>query len=244
MMTLAAATVVVCAAISQPEGRVEAFPGVIVDYDAKAVELSGFVPVDAHQAKTPDVMIELIAEAHGVRDFEALVRVDAEARHAHAALLLLGLEPGSPGYLEAAGPEEPLRRVAPTGPEVTVRVRYEKAGEVIEEDPCEWVRNSETGQVFSELGPRFFFGGSSEREFAGERWYMARAEGTLVGLCTFGTALGGTETIGCTPVLSPHSDDGDPVWLAVNDRLPKFGTPVTLVVRPVEAEREKNPEDE
>lgn len=237
-MIVLASALIVYAAFAQPEGRAEAFPGLVVDYDARAIELSGFVPVDAHQEKTPDVMIELIAEAHGVRDFEALVRVHAEARHVHAGLLLLGLEPGSPGLIEAAGPDEPLRRVAPTGPEVTVRVRYQKEGEVVEEDPTEWVRNSETGQLFSELGPRFYFGGSSEREFAGEMWYMARAEGTLVGLCTFGTEKGGTETIGCTPVLSPHSDAGDPVWLAVNERMPKFGTPVTLVIRPVEVVEE------
>lgn len=243
-MIVLAGAVMVCVAAQQPEGRVEAFPGVVVDYDARAVEVSGFVPVDAHQEKTPDVMIELIAEAHGVRDFESLVRVDAEARQVHAALLLLGLEPGSPGYLEAAGPDEALKRVVPTGPEVTVRVRFERDGGVIEEDPAEWVRNSETGELFSALGPRFYFGGSSEREFAGEMWYMARAEGTLVGLCTFGTALGGTETVGCTPVLSPHSDDGDPIWFAVNERMPKYGTPVTLVIRPVEAEPEKNPEEE
>ena len=243
-MIVLASALIVRAALAQPEGRVEAFPGVVVDYGAGTVELAGFIPVDAHQEKTPDVMIELIAEAHGVRDFEALVRVHAEARHAHAALLLLGLEPGSPGFIEAAGPDEPLRRVAPTGPEVTIRVRSESDGQTIEEDPCEWVRNSETGRLFSELDPRFYFGGSSEREFAGEMWYMARAEGTLVGLCTFGTHRGGTETIGCTPVLSPHSDAGDPVWLAVSERMPKFGTPVTLVIRPVEVEPEKSPEDE
>lgn len=238
--------IVACAALAQPEGRVEAFPGIVVDYDARAVEVSGFVPIDAHQPSTPDVMIELIAEAHGVRDFEALIGLNAEARHVHAALLLLGLEPGSPGAIEAAGPDEPLKRTEPTGPELTVRFRFERDGETVTEDPAEWVKNSETGELFSELTPRFYFGGSSVRTFEGEEWYMARAEGTVVGLCTFGTELGGTETVGCTPVLSPHEDDGDPVWFAVNERIPPYNTAMTLVLTAVDepADEDANAEGE
>ncbi|MCA9273074.1 MAG: hypothetical protein KDA31_08520 [Phycisphaerales bacterium] len=241
MITAIAAAVL---ALLQPEpetertGRVEPFPGIVVDYDAKAVEVSGFVPIDAHQESTPDVMLELIAEAHGVRDFEALIRLNAEARQVHAALLLLGLEPGSPGYIEVVGADEPLKRVDPTGPELSVRFRYEKEGKTVIENPATWIKNSETGELFSERNPRFYFGGSSMRTFAGEEWYMARAEGTVVGLCTFGTELGGTETVGCTPVLSPHSDMGDPVWFAVNDRIPKFGTEMTLVLTAVEKKPE------
>lgn len=234
--------------LAQPEpetkGRVEAFPGIVVDYDARAVEVSGFVPVDAHQKKTPDVMIELIAEAHGVRDFEALIGLNAEARHVHAALILLGLEPGTPGSIEAVGPDEPLKRVDPTGPEISVRFRFEREGETVIEDPTTWVKDSSTGELFSARHPRFYFGGSSVREFEGEEWYMARAEGTVVGLCTFGTELGGTETVGCTPVLSPHSDAGDPIWFAVNDRIPAYNTPMTLVLSVVDEDaKEAEPEE-
>jgi len=225
-------------------GRIEPFAGIVVDYDARAVEVSGFVPIDAHQKSTPDVMIELIAEAHGVRDFEALIGLNAEARQVHAALLLLGLEPGSPGFLEAVGPDEPLKRVDPTGPELLVRFRYEKDGKTVTEDPATWVKNSETGELFSALKPRFYFGGSSIREFAGEEWYMARAEGTVVGLCTFGTERGGTETVGCTPVLSPHADMGDPIWFAVNDRIPPYNTEMTLVLSVLERPATQEVEDE
>ena len=108
----------------------------------------------------------------------------------------------------------------------------------VTEDPATWVKNSETGELFSALKPRFYFGGSSMREFAGEEWYMARAEGTVVGLCTFGTELGGTETVGCTPVLSPHADMGDPIWFAVNESIPEFGTEMTLVLSVVDEQKE------
>lgn len=225
----------------QPTGRVEAFEGVIVDFDARAVEVDGFVPVDVSHEDTPDVWIELIAEAHGVRDFEALISLNTEARNVHAALLMLGLEPGSPGRIDVDNTKEdqPLTRIDPTGPELTVRFRYEKEGETVTEDPTTWVHDPETGKVFSELNPRFYFGGSSFREFEGEEWYMARAEGTVVGLCTFGTSAGGTEIVGCTPVLSPHSDMGDPVWHAINERIPPYGTEMTLVLTVVEAEDKK-----
>lgn len=231
---------------AEPTGRIEPFAGVVVDYDTRSVEVEGFVPVDVSHEETPEIWIELIAEAHGVRDFEALISLNTEARHVHAALLMLGLEPGSPGRIEVdhEKPDSPLTKIDPTGPELSVRFRFERDGETVTEDPCTWVIDPETDTVFSDLEPRFYFGGSSFRTFAGEEWYMARAEGTVVGLCTFGTIQGGTETVGCTPVLSPHSDDGDPVWYTVNDRVPPYGTEMTLVLTAIEPEAESEPESE
>jgi len=232
----------------QPErtGTVEPFPGVVVDYDTRTVEVEGFVPVDVSHDETPDVRIELIAESHGVRDFEALISLNTDAKNIHAALLMLGIEPGSPGRIEVdqEAKDRPMTRVDPTGPELLVRFRFERSGETVIEDPTEWVFDPETDQIFSEIGPRFYFGGSSFREFAGQEWYMARAEGTVVGLCTFGTTAGGTETVGCTPVLSPHEDTGDPVWHTINGRIPPFGTKMTLLLTAVDVPTEdtgKNP---
>ena len=218
-----------------PTGRAEVFEGIVVDFDTKTVEVAGFIPVDAHQEATPEVNIELIAEAHGVRDFEALVRITPEARQVHAALLMLGIEPGSPGRIEGGG-DTPLKRIKPTGPELTIRVRLDRDGAEVIEDPTTWVVDLDTGKRFSEMKPRFFFAGSSFRKYAGEEWYMARAEGTLVGLCTFGTEAGGTETVGCTPVLSPQTETGDPYWIADADLMPEFGQEVTLLLSVAEAE--------
>lgn len=231
---------------TQPErtGRVEPFPGVVVDYDTQTVEVEGFVPVDVSHDETPEVRIELIAESHGVRDFEALISLNTDAKNVHAALLMLGIEPGSPGRIEIDQEAEnrPMTRIDPTGPELLVRFRFERDGETVTEDPATWVFDPETDQIFSELKPRFYFGGSSFREFAGKEWYMARAEGTVVGLCTFGTIDGGTETVGCTPVLSPHEDTGDPVWHTINERIPPFGTEMTLLLTVVEKPAEDEEE--
>lgn len=213
----------------QPEGRVDAFPGIIVDYDARAVELAGFVPVDAHSEETPDVIVEVVAEAGGVRDHEALVRIDAKARHVHAALLLLGLEPGTPGAILNDG-----SRREPEGPELIVTVRYETDGETIKESPLEWVHDPEAGTRLIEASPSFRFTGSSEREFDGTKYYMAEAEGVVVGLSTFGAGNAesavGIETVGMTPVYNPDIASGDPIWLADADRIPTFETQVTLVL--------------
>ncbi|GAB5496142.1 MAG: hypothetical protein Phyf2KO_12220 [Phycisphaerales bacterium] len=225
-----------------PTGRVEVFDGVVVDYDSRAVEVAGFMPVDVSHEETPDIMIELFAEAHGVRDFEALISLDTEARNVHAALLMLGLEPGSPGRIDVDHSKEgsPLKRVDPTGPELSVRIRYEKDGALVTQDPTKWVHDPETGQAFSDLKPRFYFGGSSFREFEGSEWFMARVEGTVVGLCTFGTIDGGTEIVGCTPVLSPHSDMGDPVWYTINELVPPYGTEMTLVLTVVNSDADED----
>jgi hypothetical protein len=218
--------------VAQPAGRVEPFPGVVVDYDARAVELAGFVPVDVHQPETPEVWIELIAEAGGLRDHEALVRLDAPARHVHAALLLLGLKPGRPGLLLNDG-----GRREPTGPRLTVAVLVQREDGITAEDPTSWVHLPETGERLSDRGPTFVFAGSGEREFQGQTVYMAEAEGVVVGLCTFGAGDPeqgvGIETVGMSPVLSPDAGSGDPVWLADPGRVPPFGARVTLVLSAV-----------
>ena len=218
---------------TQPEGRVDAFPGIVVDYDARAVELDGFVPIDAHSEETPDVIVEVIAEAGGVRDHEALVRIEAEARHVHAALLLLGLKPGSPGALLHDG-----TRLEPTGPQLAVTVRYEHADQTIEESPIEWVHDPEGDERLVDHDPRFVFAGSSEREFDGTVYYMAEAEGAVVGLSTFGSgdanSFVGIEIVGMAPVFNPDVASGDPVWLADADRVPHFETRVTLVLTEID----------
>ncbi len=227
---------IVAATLAQPEegpaGRVEAFPGIVVDFDARAIELAGFVPIDAHGEGTPEVIVEVIAEAGGVRDHEALVRIDAEARHVHAALLLLGLEPGSPGAILNEG-----GRLEPTGPTLAVTARYERDGERIDESPLEWVHDPQAGTRLVDRDPVLRFGGSSEREFNGERFYMAQAEGVVVGLSTFGFGdaddFVGVETVGLSPVFNPDVASGDPIWMADADRVPAFETRVTLVLTPV-----------
>ena len=227
---------VMLAALPQPEGRVDAFPGVVVDYDARAVELPGFVPVDAHSEATPEVIIEVIAEAGGVRDHEALVRIEAEARHVHAALLLLGLEPGTPGAILSDG-----SRAEPTGPGITVPVRFEQDARTIEQSPLEWVHDPEAGDRLLDTNPTFRFGGSSEREFNGENFYMAEAEGVVVGLSTFGSgdpdSFVGVETVGMVPVFDPDTASGDPIWMADPAHIPTFETKVVLVLTPVDQER-------
>ncbi|MEL6497357.1 MAG: YdjY domain-containing protein [Planctomycetota bacterium] len=228
-------------ASAQPEGRADAFPGIVIDYDARAVELTGFVPIDAHSEATPNVIVEAVAEAGGIRDHEALVRIDAEARHVHAALLLLGLEPGVPGAILADG-----TRAEPEGPEIIVTAKFERDGERIEEPPTEWVHDPETNTRLDDNRPVFRFGGSSEREFNGATFYMAEAEGVVIGLSTFGSgdadSFAGIETIGLAPVFSPDAASGDPIWMADPDRIPIFETPVTLVLTPAEPGAGDDPE--
>lgn len=228
---------ILAATLIQPEvalaGRVDAFPGVVLDYDARTIELVGVVPIDAHSEATPEVIVEVVAEAGGVRDHEALVRIEAEARHVHAALLLLGLEPGEPGAILKGG-----TRREPSGPELTVVARFERDGETISESPLEWVLDPQTERRLDGAETRFVFGGSSEREFNGATVYMAQAEGVVIGLCTFGSGdedeIVGVETIGMAPVFSPDLGSGDPVWMADAERIPEEGHAVTLVISPVE----------
>lgn len=221
--------VLLAVTVAQPAGRVEPFPGVVVDYDARAVELSGSVPIDAHRPETPEVPIEVIAAAGDTREHEALIRIEASARELHAALLLLGIEPGSPGLVLSDG-----SRSDPIGPAVTLEVRYARDDQPHAEDPASWVIDGDSGERLSDLGVSFVFAGSGERVFEGRAAYLADAEGVAVGLCTFGAGRRGdavgVETVGMRPVFSPDSGSGDPIWHADPARTPVFGTEVTLVL--------------
>lgn len=226
---------------AQPAGRVEPFPGVVVDFDARAVELTGSVPIDAHQPETPEVPIEVIAAAGDTREHEALIRISASSRELHAALLLLGLEPGAPGLILSDG-----SRADPTGPQITLLVRFDRNGRAHAEDPASWVVDDESGERLSDLGVSFVFAGSGERVFQGQSVYLADAEGVAVGLCTFGAGRPGeavgVETVGMLPVFSPDSGSGDRLWHADPARTPAFGTGVTLVLTaPPEAQTPSEP---
>ncbi|MEM8756459.1 MAG: YdjY domain-containing protein [Planctomycetota bacterium] len=212
------------AALSQP---LEPFPGITVDREANRIELTGRIAVEANSPETPEVVIEVIAEAGGVRDHEAIVTLDAGARQVHAALLLLGLEPGAPGRFSLDG-----ERIDPTGPPLTVELRYTADDEEHTIDPAAWIVDRETGESLADRSPRFVFGGSAERVFGAETVYMAEAEGAVVGLSTFGVGEPGSgiETVGMAPVMSPDSGSGDPIWIARPGALPPADTPVTVVL--------------
>lgn len=126
---------------------VDAFPHVRVNRAQKTVEFDGVVAWDFHDADAPRTELELLV-CLPMRDkeHESLVLSKAKGAHVHAALLMVGLEPGAPGRIEFGAadekdPEPGVKRVAPQGPEVAVEFVYTKSGKEVTDDARSWVRD-------------------------------------------------------------------------------------------------------
>lgn len=206
-------------------GLREAFPGVWVNAEARIVELDATVPIVTDDPEAPLVYLELVGCSPDTREHESLVMVPARPSHVHAALLLIGLEPGAPGAWRVV--EGRPDYVSPTGDAVRVEFVLERDGQTVVEPAHEWVRHARTGEGFPDRD--FVFAGSRFVTRAGVERYDADGTGCLIGLTTFGS-----EVVAWPEVISPESAVDEPVWVAHNERVPAFGTGVRVRIRPAE----------
>lgn len=210
------------------------FPHVRVDLASGTVEFDGIVPIDAHDPQAPRVDLELIACTPDTREHESLVVTRATASQVHAALLLAGLTPGTPGAVEIGA--DGARMIEPRGPGVDIRLRWkDQNGVEREAGPADWVVSWKDGSRPNLARGTFCFAGSrlvsrqDPRTGALAEVYDADGAGTLIGLATFGS-----ETIAWRTVYSPDSAISDPQWTADRTSVPPYGTAVTVTLRPIE----------
>jgi hypothetical protein len=211
-------------------------PGVLVDRTAQLVALDGTVVL------TQGFLEQLVCTP-STRVHESLVAIDASPRSVHAALLLVGLEPGAPGRWQEVADGEggwKVDRVGPSGPRVDVRVRWSDHGGTAQEAPIlEWVRRVDaTGDHDAPpataeglaLKGHLVFSGSRIRPNtpsmgAGEH-YVADLTGSVVGLVTFGD-----EVIAYDEVIADKVDIDPAAWVAWTERMPPEGTRVSVLIR-------------
>ena len=192
-----------------------------VRFDATAVIAEGF--------------LEQYVCTVGTREHESLFAFAGKASEIHAAMLLAGIEPGSPGHWRqvpaevgaASEDDARLELVAPRGDEVLITVILPSGAE----QPLPWfVRASPVapGAGTSEPPSRFVFAGSRfVRSVKAQReYYAADASGSLIGLVTFGD-----ETIGAVAVIPDQVEVSPAMWEVFVGRMPAPGTAVTIEVR-------------
>jgi hypothetical protein len=187
----------------------------IVEFDAVAVLEVGF--------------LEQLVCLAGTREHEALFAFDGKASDVHAALLLVGLEPGAPGHwreVKSGDGSQRIEEVAPRGPALDVAVVLPDGSE----RAIDWFVRAAPFSPDPDRKPptRFVFAGSRfERSTrTGAERYVADSSGSLVGLVTFGD-----ETIGCVDVIPDQAAVAAPVWEAWSERMPKPGTDVKIRLR-------------
>ncbi|MEM1444698.1 MAG: YdjY domain-containing protein [Planctomycetota bacterium] len=205
-------------------------PGLEIDLEA------GYVDLDATVIGHGCEWLELVATTSGGREHEALVTVDAKPSDLHVALLLLGLEAGTPQT--GVRGEDGWRIVPPTGPTVDLHfVLPAENGET--EDtvvPVEdWVfdRAAEATLTDTPNGGWMFTGSRfvrDERSPQEPEVYLADVNGTAVSLVHFGD-----ETIGRDTAVT-ESNDGQNLAPHA-PAMPPNGTPVRLRVSRIDADR-------
>ena len=205
-----------------PAGPVEVFPRVRVDVAARLVEFDAEVPVYAYASETGPVYLEVLVCTPQTREHESLLLTRARAADVHAALLMIGLRPGAPGGWKWE--EKNLIPIPPQGEGVDVRLA--PTGPASTETPIgAWVENALDHRPLP--ADPFLFAGSAFVTRAGREWYAGDADGTLVGLATFGS-----ETLAWARVFSPESSVDDPVWTVNRQVQAPAGTTVIVRLRP------------
>ncbi|NDC53101.1 MAG: hypothetical protein EBZ74_02135 [Planctomycetia bacterium] len=181
-----------------------------IDRDRKEVVVGGRIAIDQGP-------IEFFACPEGTKEHESIVSTRGSARLVHAALLAIGLEPGTPVSFD---PEY----VAASGPRIAVRVRWtDAAGAAREVDARDWVRDVRTGRP---LDVDWVFAGSSfwTDPADGQEYYQADG-GDLICVSNFPTA-----TLDL-PVESSQSNEAL-LFEAFAGRVPPRGADVELILAP------------
>jgi hypothetical protein len=202
------------------------FPGVRVDVANRIVEFDAEVtPNLVKDPQAPMFFLEVLACIPDTREHETLVVSKARPSHIHAALLLIGLNPGQPGGWTFEN--QTLHGVPPTGDRVDVRFSYaDPSGKIIEAAPTDWVVSARDGSAFVSPGSKegwVFAGSRFITGPDGTQIYDADGAGTILGLTTFGN-----EVIAWSRVFSPDSEVEAPEWVARMDAVPPAGTRITV----------------
>lgn len=202
-----------------PVSVIEPFDGVRVRPDAGVVEVEAFVCLD-------EGWLEQVACSPDTREHETLVVIKVRPSNLHAALLMGGFKPGSPGRWSYD--DQTITVTPPTGDRVDIVMRYQRDGRVIEEPAGAWIIGVDDDRPFPDRG--WVFAGSSlavNPEWMGPgEHYVADLTGSIIGLVTFGD-----EVIAFEQVMSDQESIEPMQWRINTGHVPAIGTPVTVILR-------------
>jgi hypothetical protein len=170
-------------------------------------------------------MLEQLLTRKGTKQHEAILAVDADARHIHAALLAAGAKVGSTMKYKKEG--DKIVIVPPTGTTIKVTLQYtdKKTKKLVTVRAQEWIRRIKTQKA---LAHDWVFAGSAffkDPLNPGKVIYGAN-DGDVITVANFETALLDL------PVASSKSND-DLAYEANTNKIPPLETKVTIILEPV-----------
>lgn len=197
-------------ATSRPAGeRVVTLPGVEADLAAKEVRVEC-------EVLALDVPLEFVCVSRGGPEHETLLRTAALPSHVHAALLMVGLTPGTPAsYDSDANKWRPS-----TGPAVALTCRWTDAAGQPRDEPVTALLRDRKTHAQMPATTSWLFAGSTLRDHR----YLADPLGYVVSLVTFEHV-----PIDVPQVTSSANETLE--WERNPDVAPAGGTRVVMVIR-------------
>ena len=194
------------AAQDQPAGH---FPFLTVDARKKEIK----VDCEAIDCRNP---LEFFLCSTGTNEHESVLRSKVRPSHLHAALLMIGLQPGEPVHFD----EQTKKWIPPHGPPLDLVVRFERDKRTIELPAYRLMRDIKSKKEMPPL--TWIFTGSRVME---NGVYAADQTGYLVSVVNFDL------TVIDIPKLASSANE-TLEWEINKDLAPPGGTPVTLIITP------------
>jgi len=226
----------------EPQVWISPDRGEIVMPGMRILIKKGCVDVDAKVCLT-EGMLELIACTKDSKEHEAIIAIEPRAKHVHAALLLIGAQPGNPAMTReiqtADGPR--WLDLPPRGQEIDLYLVFKnKAGEMEERPINQFIIRGRDESITGELEPEdeenredrafpthtfLFVGSRIFKDGKNDPVYLADKSGNVISLATFGDELL------CLPGVHGHDNEGL-VWAVDPTHLPELDSQVILRLKP------------
>jgi hypothetical protein len=171
--------------------------------------------------------LEQFLTRKAMKEHEAIVAADVDARDIHLALTAAGAEPGSPVKFRP-------KYTPASGTVIKVFVAYEEKGKEVRVPASQWVRSIKTKK---DLDIDWVFAGSLLLKDPLDKTrppFYAANDGDVICLSNFETAMLDL------PIMSTTEND-DLFFEAHTERIPPLDTPVTVILEPVAAKKKSGP---
>ena len=197
------------AAAATTQQGVGKFPFLEVDARAKQVRVEC-------EALTVDAPLEFFCCLAGTVEHEAVLRSKVRPSHLHAALLMIGLEPGEPVHFS----ESMKKWLPPHGPPLQISVEFDKDGQRVKLPAYRLMRNSKTKREMPAM--TWIFAGS--RMMPGNV-YAADRTGYIVSVVNFDFSVIDI------PQLASNANE-TLQWETNLAAMPPKGSKVTMIIEP------------
>ncbi|MGC9454802.1 MAG: YdjY domain-containing protein [Phycisphaerae bacterium] len=201
-------------AATQPTQRGDqqvTLPDLKVDLSARRVILSAEVCLRSGA-------LELLVCKAGTKEYESILRTEAQASHLHAALLMLGLSPGLPGEWSDTGADG--QYIPPRGAELEVTLRWQdRSGEARESPATAWLKPDDG----TDPPRQWVFVGS---EILPDGRYWADVDGDVLSVSNFPSAV-------IDVPFRSTTENELLLFEADSEKIPPVGTEVDVIIEPV-----------